>query len=273
VSVEPPRRPLSAHRVLWHDLLAAGALVVWVLVLTPPLLALTSEYELAQAFQFVLFAIAIPALIVVGAPWRWFDLASLEDPIVDNDGQEVSAVSPRPLDRWVRRRAASKSHHRTVGYLLLFVAQVVLWRSKFVVDTLIRHPWLSIGESILLVVGGTLLWLELVESAPFRPTTARPYRIAVAAIAMWSVWIVSYVMAMAQHTWYTGFREVSHRLFSLAVDQQLTTALMWFVAAGAFLPVIFSNLLRWLQSEEDPDEELYQLVRRDRTRGFFGTNP
>jgi len=24
--------------------------------------------------------------------------------------------------------------------------------------------------------------------------------------------------------------------------------------------------------EEDPDEELYHLVRRERSRGFFGTN-
>jgi hypothetical protein len=66
---------------------------------------------------------------------------------------------------------------------------------------------------------------------------------------------------------------VSGRLFSLAIDQQVTTGLMWFIAASAFLPVIFANLNRWLQSEDDPDEELYNLVRRDRSRGFFGTNP
>jgi hypothetical protein len=48
---------------------------------------------------------------------------------------------------------------------------------------------------------------------------------------------------------------------------------MWFISASAFMPIIFANLNRWLQSEEDPDEELYQLVRRDRSRGFFGTNP
>ena len=47
---------------------------------------------------------------------------------------------------------------------------------------------------------------------------------------------------------------------------------MWFIAAAGFLPIVFVNLYRWLQSEEDPDEELYQLVRKDRTRGFFGTN-
>ena len=273
MSTEPPRRPSSPRRVLFHDLLAGTALVLWVLVLTPPVLALSGEYEFVQSTQFCLFAIVIPSLLVVSGPWRWFDLASLDEPFVDDDGRPINATPPRPLDRWVRGRASRKGYRRAVALLLIFMAQTILWRSAPVVDALIRHPWLSIVESITLVIGGAFFWLELVESAPFRPTTARPYRIGVAAIAMWTVWVIAYLMAMAQNTWYTGFRHVSGRLFSLAVDQQVTTALMWFLTACAFLPIIFSNLNRWLQSEDDPDEELYQLVRRDPSRGFFGTNP
>ncbi len=273
MSTEPPRRPSSPRRVLFHDLLAGTALVLWVLVLTPPVLALSGEYEFVQSTQFCLFAIVIPSLLVVSGPWRWFDLASLDEPFVDDDGRPINATPPRPLDRWVRGRASRKGYRRAVALLLIFMAQTILWRSAPVVDALIRHPWLSIVESITLVIGGAFFWLELVDSAPFHPTTARPYRIGVAAIAMWTVWVIAYLMAMAQNTWYTGFRHVSGRLFSLAVDQQVTTALMWFLTACAFLPIIFSNLNRWLQSEDDPDEELYQLVRRDPSRGFFGTNP
>ena len=58
---------------------------------------------------------------------------------------------------------------------------------------------------------------------------------AIAAIAMWTVWVIAYLMAMAQNTWYTGFRHVARRLFSFATDQQVTTALMWFITACAFL--------------------------------------
>jgi cytochrome c oxidase assembly factor CtaG len=246
---------------------------LWVLILTPPVLTLTGEYEFVQSTQFVLFAIVIPALLVVGAPWRWFNLASLDESLVDNDGHQITATHPRPLDRWVQGRTTRKGYRRAVALLLILVAQTILWRSAPVVDELIRHPWLSIVESITLVIGGAFFWLELVESAPFRPTTARPYRIGIAAIAMWTVWVIAYLMAMAQNTWYSGFRHVSGRLFSLAVDQQVTTALMWFISACAFLPIIFVNLNQWLQSEEDPDEELYQLVRRNQSRGFFGTNP
>jgi cytochrome c oxidase assembly factor CtaG len=273
VSVEPAPRSFSTHRVLFHDLLACTALLLWVIVLTPPVLALTSEYEFVQSTQFCLFAVVIPALLIVGAPWRWFDLASLETPLTDNDGRRIAVAPTRPLDRWVQRRSSRMGYRRVVTLVLIFVGQSILWRSAPVVDALIRHPWISIVESFSLVIGGAFLWLELVESAPFRPTTARPYRIGVSAAAMWTVWVIAYLMAMAPNTWYTGFRHVSGRLFSLAIDQQVTTALMWFITAAAFLPIIFSNLYRWLQSEEDPDEELYHLVRRERTRGFFGTKP
>jgi len=271
--IAEPRRPISARRVLFHDLLASTGIIAWVLVLTPPALHLTSRYEFAQALQFALFAVVIPALIVVGGPWRWFNLTSLETPITDNDGQPITPAPSRRLDRVVRRRSTTKGYHRAVAFLVIFVAQSIFWRSAPVVDALIRHPWLSIAESVTLTVGGTLFWLELVDSAPFRPTTARPYRIGISAIAMWTLWILAYIMDMSQRTWYSGFRHVSGQFFSLGLDQQITTALIWFAAASAFLPVIFANLIRWLQSEDDPDEELYNLVRRDRSRGFFGTNP
>jgi cytochrome c oxidase assembly factor CtaG len=272
VSAEP-RRSLSGHGVLFHDLLACSALVLWVIVLTPPVLALTSEYEFVQSTQFCLFAVVIPALLIVGGPWRWFGLASPEAPLIDHDGHRITTTPARPLDRWVQGRSSRNGYQRVVTLLIIFIGQSILWRSAPVVDALIRHPWISIAESFTLVVGGAFLWLELVESAPFRPTTARPYRIGVSAAAMWTVWVIAYLMAMAPNTWYSGFRHVSGRLFSLAIDQQVTTALMWFITAAAFMPIIFSNLYRWLQSEEDPDEELYQLVRRERSRGFFGTKP
>jgi cytochrome c oxidase assembly factor CtaG len=271
--MEPQQRALSPHRVLFHDLIACTGLILWVLVLAPPVLNLTSEYEFVQATQFCLFAVVVPALLVVGGPWRWFNLTSNEPISFDPDGQRISPSQLRRLDRWAQNRSTRRGYRRAVSLLLLFIGQSILWRSAPVVDALIRHPWLSFVESITLVSAGAFLWLELVESTPFRPTTARPYRIGVSAIAMWTIWVIAYLMAMAQNTWYKGFRHVSGRLFSLAVDQQVTTALMWFILAAAFMPIIFSNLNRWLQSEEDPDEELYHLVRRDRSRGFFGTNP
>lgn len=264
---EPP-----ARRTYLHGFLAALALALWVVALTPPLLALTGEYEFVQGIQYCLFAIAIPCLVVVGRPWRWFGLTSTKVRVTD-EGLEVTASRKRRLDRWALARSARRGYGRSATYLLLFVGQSILWRSAPVVDALIRHPWLSVFESAALVAGGVGVWLELIDSAPFRPTIARPYRIGMAAIALWTQWVIAYLMAMDKNPWYSGFRYVSGRLLTLAADQQLTTALVWFITATAFVPVVFSNLLTWLKSEDDPDEELYQLVRRERSRGFFGTNP
>ena len=47
----------------------------------------------------------------------------------------------------------------------------------------------------------------------------------------------------------------------MAADQAVTRpACCGSVAAAAFLPVIFANLVTWLRSDEDPDEALHRLV-------------
>jgi hypothetical protein len=42
---------------------------------------------------------------------------------------------------------------------------------------------------------------------------------------------------------------------------------LWFVAAAAFVPVIFWNAMMWLRTDEDPDAELLALERAERRRG------
>jgi cytochrome c oxidase assembly factor CtaG len=154
----------------------------------------------------------------------------------------------------------------------VFVAVALAWRLSPVVDALVRHAWLSIVESLTLVVVGVALWLDLIESDPFKPCTTRPFRIGASAIAMWVIWIDAYVMAMTKSSWYPAFESVSHRALSVSADQQLTAGVLWLFAALTFVPVVFWNLNQWLRSEEDPNDELYRLVRQERTRGFFGTD-
>jgi len=91
---------------------------------------------------------------------------------------------------------------------------------------------------------------------------------------MWTVWVIAYLMAMAPNTWYTGFRHAVSGRFLFPRDRPTGDDGADVVHHGRGVPAAHcSNLYRWLQSEEDPDEELYHLVRRERSRGFFGTNP
>ncbi len=86
---------------------------------------------------------------------------------------------------------------------------------------------------------------------------------------MWIVWVLAYLGAMAGNSWYPSFVHVAVRRISLASDQQLSTGFMWLMAAVAFLPVLFWNLIHWLQSQEDPDDELIRMIRKDKILGVM----
>lgn len=258
---------------LRRNTLALSGLVLWALSLVPPILSWASRYEFVQALQFSLFCLIVPYLLVAGGLWRWFGLTSDEPIQIDNDGQLVAPARLRRFDLIARSMTMRKGHRRAIIFVLLFMADAIVWRLSPVVDTLVRHSWLSIIESLCLVGAGVFLWVELVVAPPFHPSAARPYRIGVSAVAMWTLWVLAYLMGMDQGSWYPAFHYHAGHWPSSWLDQLLTTGVIWFISAGAFLPVIFSNLVQWLKSEEDPDHELHQLIRKDRVRGFFGTRP
>ena len=273
MSDESPRgsRPRTEDRL--KTVVLTVGLIIWLLFLIPPFSTWTREYEFVQATQFCVFAMVTPCLIVIGRPWRRLGLASGTSVLGSENAVNGETGHFRLVDRVVIARRSRHGDRRGVTLLLVFMAQAIVWRSSPVVSALIRHPWLSVLESVMLVLGGVVLWIELVESAPLSPTTTRPYRIGISTIAMWTIWVLAYLLAMAHNSWYAPLHDGIVRVISTSADQQLTAACMWFITAGVFLPLVFSNLTRWLQAEENPDDELYHLVRQEKTRGFFGTNP
>jgi cytochrome c oxidase assembly factor CtaG len=167
------------------------------------------------------------------------------------------------------RAAAARRRHpelaRSFAYLGLDVALVVVWRIPASVDALARHGWLALLEAVSLVTAGVALWLELVESPPFVPRLARPQRSALAAFAMWTIWVTAYLVGLSHASVYRSYVHVVGRDLSVSADQALTTGILWLTSLCAFVPVIFWNLVVWLRSDEDPDDALYRLVR-DRRR-------
>jgi hypothetical protein len=75
------------------------------------------------------------------------------------------------------------------------------------------------------------------------------------------------VVGLSNHDFYRNFRHVGGGL-SAAADQQIASAVLWFAAAAAFVPLIFWNALLWLKTDEDPDTELLALTRAERRRGL-----
>ncbi len=227
------------------------------LALVPPLSTAARHDEFAAALQFSLFAIAVPALVVVGAPWRLFGLA----------GGRAPGRRPRIVDRIADRR----SRHRELPWSLAFIAcdlgAAIAWHTPGVVASVTRHGWLVVVEAASLLVFGLGLWLELVASPPLTPRSGHLRRAVLAALAMWASgswltwWGCPTTASIATSTTLAGG-------LSEAADQQIASAVLWFVAAAGLRPRDLLERVPWLQTEEDPDAELLALARAERRRGM-----
>jgi cytochrome c oxidase assembly factor CtaG len=227
---------------------AALLLLAW---LAPPLEHLARRFVFVETVQFGAFAMGVPALVTLAGPWRgWSTSAAL-------------AV------RRLRRRSPLWS----VPPVLLYVVATVAWRTPAAVDGLSRHPLLALAEAPTLGVAGVLLWLELVASPPFSPRVVRPLRALLAASAMWATWIVAYVVGFSHSAWFPVYDRGLRPRLSLVGDQELATAVLWGLAAAAYVPVVFANLMAWLRNDEDPDDELRRLLRAERRAGGWGPGP
>jgi cytochrome c oxidase assembly factor CtaG len=243
------------------------AVVLLALSLMPPLGIYARRFEFVEALQFCLLAIVVPVMVVCGAGWRQLGLAVAPPPAIGDDGDLDAPGGLRPVDRLAIGRRRHSEPWRAVVVAGVFLTVVLLWRIPLSVDALARHPWLVAFEAATLVPTGVALWLELVESPPLLPRLTRPNRVAMATVVMWVIWVLAYLVGLSHGAWYHGFDHSLASGISISADQQLTTGVVWIVSGAAFVPVVFWNLIFWLQSEEDPDDELYRLVRQERSRG------
>jgi cytochrome c oxidase assembly factor CtaG len=225
--------------------LAIAAVVLIVLSLVPPLGSYARRYVFAESLQFVVFATVVPALLVLGAPWRL--------PFLRRFSQRPgSGRSPAG-----RRRGSGFGRGAVV--LLIFMGTVIVWRLPVTVNALATRPGLAVAEMVTLVAAGCALWLELVESPPLLPWLSRPLRAAFAALAMWTIWILAYILGFSHVAWFPAY--VHPGGLSPVQDQEIATGIMWAVSAVCFVPVVFVTGLTWLKDSEDPDEELHAIVR------------
>jgi cytochrome c oxidase assembly factor CtaG len=249
--VRPPVRGAP-----WRPWCLSCAALVLVVGLVPPLSGAARHSEYGATLQFSLFAIVVPALVAAGAPWRLLRLAG--------DG---APSPPRIADRVADRRR----RHRELPWSLAFIAcdlgVAVAWHAPGAVGAVARHGWVAVPEAASLLIFGLGLWLELVASPPLAPRSGHLRRAVLAAFAMWAFWILAYVVGLSDHDFYRSFHHAAGGL-SAPADQQIASAVLWFVAAVAFAPVIFWNALTWLRTEEDPDAELVALTKAERRRGL-----
>ena len=253
----PPRWPAVAHPAL--AALAPAGLVVMAVTMLPPVETLALRYLFVESAQFCALAMVGPALIVLGAPWRFLRLS--RGPAKGPAG----LAPPGPADRLAAGRLRRPSFARAAGYLAWWAGLCLCWRLPPVLDALARYPVLSLGELAAVSPAGVGLWLELVNSPPFVPRLARPRRAAIAALAMWSTWAIAFVLGFAGGSVVHAYDGAGSSLGTVS-DQEITAMLLWLVSACCFVPVIFVSVLTWLRDGTDPGE----APARSGVRGWGG---
>ena len=233
--------------------LAPAGLALIAVALLPPVETLARQYLVVESVQFCVLSMVGPALIVLGAPWRALRLSrgQAAEPASRPDR---AGARPGPADRLAAGRRRRPSFARAAGFGVWWVGTCLCWRLPPVLDALARYPALSLAELATLVPAGVGLWLELVNSPPLAPRLTRPRRAAIAALAMWSIWVIAYVLGFAGGSVVHAYDGPGSSL-STVTDQEITAFVLWLVAACCFVPVIFVSLLTWLRDGADPGEE------------------
>jgi cytochrome c oxidase assembly factor CtaG len=218
--------PRSRERA--RTCLAPAAVVVAAVFVVPPVASEARHYAAVQAIQFVSFAVVAPALLVLGWPrstsWR----------------------------RFAERLARGGPEVRALTRLLPFMALVITWRLPAVLAALARDPALALAELVTLFVAGSAVWLELAGPPVAAAASPRPLRAAVAAIAMWTIWIIAYITGMSGGSLFPAAGNAA----SAADQRQIAAGVLWAVPAVSFVPVVYFMVATWLAERDDPDKEL-----------------
>ncbi len=252
--------------------------LVFVAALNWPVAWLGHTLVFVEAIQLGLLGFAVPALVAVGGPWAAFGERAGKLPARARVAQARSntltkagaaATAPR-LHRGIGGPAGTKRSSSPVdgkGRLwaraLVFVAAVIIWRLPALVDAIHAVPLLSLVEAATLIPLGLLLWRQLIGSGTHSPKADRALRIGLAAVVMWGIWIAAYALGFFENTVFPAYAHEAGRILGPVADQELSAGVMFVGAAASFVPVVFWNLFRWLRSQDDIDEALYEALRNE----------
>jgi cytochrome c oxidase assembly factor CtaG len=223
------------------------AIVVLVVAVTPPFSTDARKYVFVEAIQFALVALALPALVALSAPFSRV-IARWDEPRL-----------VRVLARREEIRRTRGGFLRLIALLLPYLAAFVVWRIPVSVDALANTPALVVAEIATFLVVGVAFWFELVHEPPLPPIVSAGQHVVPATIAMWMIWILAYFVGFSHAVWFPSVHP--HRPgLSVVADQELSSGTLWLASAAAFLPVIFTNLMRFLRGDDEVQDEVHEIV-------------
>ena len=242
-----------------NSLLFYGGLALLLLTVTSPIDYWSDDYFFVHMIEHIMIAFFAPILIVAGAPW----LPLLHGLPVRLRRRLVRALLLGRLSRGMRSIGRFIVNPWTA--LVSFNAVMVLWHVPAFFDAAEENQVIHIGlMHASLFLTGTLFWLQIIPSYPFRSKASPLWQIG----AIISTNVVMFVLAMtlslfSESSWYAVYANVPGVGLSPYADQQIGAAVLWICGDFWAVPALAVCIRRAMDSKEGFSLGVDRLFHRD----------
>lgn len=235
-----------------------AGLVVLLLAVISPIDYWASDYFFVHMIQHIVLSMAVPILVVTGAPW-----IPLMFGLPVNTRRKVGryfylSTTARPL------RAVGRFIRNPWLALVSFNAAMLVWH----VPSLFQdaetnqaiHIWLMHGSFL---VTGVLFWLQIIPSHPLRPARGPVWQACSVLITN----VIMTVMAVSMSilttvSWYPSYSHIPGVTMSPFADQQIGAAILWVCGDFWALPALYFIIRQSIESEGSLTSTIDRLMGR-----------
>jgi putative membrane protein len=226
-----------------------GLLVV-LLALVSPVGYASTVYIWVRMLQTLLVAVVGPGLIVVGAPWEALR-AALTRRVSPPPRSPSSPPSPSSSPQRPSHVPWLQSH----PVVAVVAANVVWlgWQVPVLFDAARANVGLALIEHLSYLAAGTVFWLQLISSRPFRQPTPPLRRMTLLIGTVAASTVFGMMLVFGSGVLYPAYANSAHHLMTVLDDQQLAGAVWWMGILPPMIIAAVALMMHWLKEEESAE--------------------
>lgn len=189
-------------------------------------------------------AFVVAPLVVLGAPWT-----------------RLAAAFRRQLHPAAPDRGGLPVLRPMLG-LGLFLGPLWLFHVPAVMDATVGSLALRSLELLFALVGGVLLWAQLLASYPYRPAWQPLGRVALVAATLAGIWLLAVPMVYSSVNWYPALATGPTAVLSAANRQGTAGGVLWGLPTIPLGIATFWCFNEWLGRDDEDTFRLDGLLGR-----------